>query len=268
MLNWSRIGAADDRTFPGLHRHRPRIVRHRPRDLGQRRVGTGAQEFAPPCPRSAARHRRNRRIPPASPRACRRRCASTRSSSERSSTSPAACAIGTSGLRLGVVQPDRAHIEPHAAQFGRMRGPGAAADAVRRLQHQCAATRLAQGGRRAEPGQAGADHDHIDIGRGGRHAAGLLAVRGKQRRRFASGGQAGYPGRRKEASHARSHPDRRRHPGHRHGAPVRRRTPGARRGGTRKGRRHRAGDRRRDWANSASSARPRRRNGTAPRSIR
>ena len=86
------------------------------------------------------------------------------------------------------VQPYRAHVEPHAAQLLRIRGPGAAADAVGGFQHDGGQTVFAQRRRGAQAGKSGANHQDIGVGRrvghrgssGGRRRQGPRARRRRQ----------------------------------------------------------------------------------------
>ncbi len=68
---------------------------------------------------------------------------------------------------LGVVEPDRAHVEPDMAYGFRVGGPGAAADAVGGFQDDGAFSGFRQGATRRQAGDAGADDDAVEIGHAG-----------------------------------------------------------------------------------------------------
>ena len=68
---------------------------------------------------------------------------------------------GDQRVVLGGVEPDGAHFEDGAVEFGRLDGPGTPSGAVAGFQHDRPAARFFQRGRRSEAGRTGAYDDNV-----------------------------------------------------------------------------------------------------------
>ena len=165
------VDGADDRTLPGFHGECPGVLRQLPRHRGQRRVGQAGGEQrggggGEPVPGGGG---------VGGLRRGGRACAEEGPFLADRLGAQQGCAGGVGErcqrVGFGVVQPDGAHVEPDAAEFGRICGPGASADSPGGFQHHRAGAGLAQRGGGAEAGEAGADHHDIEFGHHGPCAA-------------------------------------------------------------------------------------------------